>query len=384
MVLCEISIGELLDKLTILHIKMDMIKNKNKIIGVEKEYKIIYEKVKNIKNKVEFYYYILKNINKDIWISMDKIREYKTGSNSWIIECKKSIDDNDRRFRVKKKINDLTNSSLKEQKGYEPKKAFVLTHLGLGDNITAIGMVRYLSTCYDEVVVVCKNRNKKNMELFYQDDDSIKIYNVENDKNISPRYGFNINKFKQITKGYSVYLCGNHNLSKKKWTGVLPLCFYEQIDLDPQIFWNYFYVPIINEAKKLYDEVLNKKYVFVHNTSSTGKVFNINFVEEKLNLDRNEILFINPNLNSYTENHEFFDLANKFLGHKLSYYTEIIKNAEYNIVCDSSFMCMAINLELKNNNNYYYSRDNRSYDKLYSDKYIFKSNNMKKIFKSLN
>ena len=47
-------------------------------------------------------------------------------------------------------------------------------------------------------------------------------------------------------------------------------------------------------------------------------------------------------------------------------------------------MCMAINLELKNNNNYYYSRDNRSYDKLYSDKYIFKSNNMKKIFKSLN
>lgn len=129
--------------------------------------------------------------------------------------CFKIIEDNDRRFRVKKKINDLTNSSLKEQKGYKPKKAFVLTHLGLGDNITAIGMVRYLSTCYDEVVVVCKNRNKKNMELFYQDDDSIKIYNIENDKNISPRYGFNINKFKQITKGYSLYLCGNHNLSKK-------------------------------------------------------------------------------------------------------------------------------------------------------------------------
>ena len=46
-----------------------------------------------------------------------------------------------------------------EQKGYKLKKAFVLTHLGLGDNINSIGMVTYLSTCYDEVVVVCKEHN---------------------------------------------------------------------------------------------------------------------------------------------------------------------------------------------------------------------------------
>ena len=85
---------------------------------------------------------------------------------------------------VLKKINNLCDSKLKEQKGYNLKTAFVLTHLGLGDNITSIGAVRYLSTCYDRVIVVCKEKNKKNMELFYSDDESIEIYSVIDDKDI--------------------------------------------------------------------------------------------------------------------------------------------------------------------------------------------------------
>ena len=173
MVLCEVSNGELFDKLSILEIKLEMIKDTEKLIDIKKEYDIVDKSVSDIINKVSFYYEILKIINKEIWISMDKLRELDKNSEEWKNVCHQTIVDNDRRFRVKKKINNLSNSSLKEQKGYKPKTAFVLTHLGLGDNITAIGAVRYLSTCYDKVLVVCKEKNKRNMELFYGDDESI-------------------------------------------------------------------------------------------------------------------------------------------------------------------------------------------------------------------
>jgi len=44
---------------------------------------------------------------------------------------------------------------------------------------------------------------------------------------------------------------------------------------------------------------------------------------------------------------------------------EIIKKSNYNIVCDSSFFCMAINLKIRHDNNYYVSNNN--YDFLYEN-----------------
>ena len=75
-----------------------------------------------------------------------------------------------------------------------------------------------------------------------------------------------------------------------------------------------------------------------------------------------------------------FELAQKFIGFKLSYYVEIIKNSQYNIMADSSFMCLSLNLEINNDNNYYCSRGT-DYSKLYSDKY-FENNPKKKKFKN--
>ena len=57
-----------------------------------------------------------------------------------------------------------------------------------------------------KLLVVCKEKNKRNMELFYGDDETIELYPVVNDKNISPRLGFNYNAFKQITKNMDLYL----------------------------------------------------------------------------------------------------------------------------------------------------------------------------------
>ena len=127
-----VSLGEALDKLTILDIKLEKIKD-NRRLDVQKEYDILYNKLKlNIQN-YDFYYKILKQVNLDIWEMQDDFR-YNNGDKNKL--CLKIIDENDRRFRIKKKINDIANSSLKEQKGYKPRKAFVMTHQGLGDMIT--------------------------------------------------------------------------------------------------------------------------------------------------------------------------------------------------------------------------------------------------------
>ena len=150
--------------------------------------------------------------------------------------CLKIIDDNDRRFRVKK-INDITNSKLKEQKGYKPKKCFILTNLGLGDNITANGLVRYLSTCYDETYVVCKKGKLNNVKEMYSDDDNIKFIIIDYDKDIKIK--LSNNEF----HNYDKYVCGNFcNLQTDN--NNIPFTFYNQLKLNNNYFWDYFHIPI--------------------------------------------------------------------------------------------------------------------------------------------
>ena len=78
--------------------------------------------------------------------------------------CMKIIEENDRRFRVKKKINDLVNSSLKEQKGYARTKALILTHFGNGDHgkevlLTKL-MIKQFPIIFDTKSFFCCTLNK--------------------------------------------------------------------------------------------------------------------------------------------------------------------------------------------------------------------------------
>ena len=385
MVLCEVSNGELFDKLSILEIKLEMIKDTEKLIDIKKEYDIVDKSVSDIINKVSFYYEILKIINKEIWISMDKLRELDKNSEEWKNVCHQTIVDNDRRFRVKKKINNLSNSNLKEQKGYKPKTAFVLTHLGLGDNITAIGAVRYLSTCYDKVIVVCKEKNKRNMELFYGDDESIELYPVVNDNYISPRCGFPYEKFKQITKNMDLYLAGAHCLTKQPepYTD-LPFNFYRDMGVNEKYFWNYFHIHRPPQSQALFKKLGSiNKYIFVHNSSSMGVAFGITEIEKKCTFDKNKIFVINPCINNYKKDDPFFELAEGFLNQPLAFYIDLIINANKVIMTDSSFFCLVMNLPLVTDEFYLKSRDSRDYSYFYNKKY-YESSLKKYKFKIIN
>ena len=348
-ILLEVSLGEALDKLTILDIKKQKIKD-DRIHDVEKEYKLLYNELKEYIIQNDFYYKILRDINLKIWEMQDVFRDSKDENEKNKL-CIIIIDENDRRFRIKKKINEFHNSSLKEQKGYKIKEAFVLTHLGLGDIITSIGAVRYLSTLFDKVTVVCKNKNYENVVNFYSDDTNISIFPVKNDRDISPRYGYPIDKFKEIVKGKTLFLGGFHMPDKKiaPLTNV-PFNFYKDFGLNPQIFRDYFHIPQLESSKKLYEEVKKYKYVFIHNVSGNGKVFEIS------NISDNDLLVINPDYNVYSKDHKFFDIAEKFVYKPIIHYTKLIENADSIYLADSCFFCLALNLKIKTEKCFYISR----------------------------
>lgn len=367
--LLEVSLGEAIDKLTILDIKKQKIHDE-RLAFVEKEYNILYQELQHYILKHKYYYDILLDINKTIWEKQDVFR-YNNQNNNQL--CIQIIDENDRRFRVKKKINNLCNSELKEQKGYQHKKAFVLSHLGLGDNINCIGAVRFLSTLYDEVYVVCKNKNRKNIEMFYSDDPDIKIISVENDNCISPKLGFNYQEFVKITENMDLYLSGTH-LYYKNHSGFnnLPFNFYTDFGINHNIFWKYFHINIPHKSHELYNIVKDYNILFIHNTCSSGIVYDI---DQIINIDKNDYLIINPNINIYNINDPKYSIANIFVNQLLTHYVDTIINSKYIILSDSSIFCLSLQLPIKTDNCYYVSRDNRNYEHLY-----FKENGFSDIY----
>ena len=120
----EISAGELLDKISILEIKIDKIKDKDHQIEINKEYKILKEtKDLNIKTttKIESLFSELKKINLNLWYIEDKIRiceKNKDFGKNFIDLARNVYLNNDKRAKIKSEINKLLGSNIKEIKKY--------------------------------------------------------------------------------------------------------------------------------------------------------------------------------------------------------------------------------------------------------------------------
>ena len=127
----EISNGELIDKLTILEIKLEKVSenkqfHKKKTTNILNEWKILNEKVNllfSVHSSQELFkaQSDLQEINKQLWWVEDNIRENeKLGIfDKEFIELARSVYKlNDKRFDLKKKINKLTQSELREEKLY--------------------------------------------------------------------------------------------------------------------------------------------------------------------------------------------------------------------------------------------------------------------------
>ena len=127
MINIPVSVGELIDKLSILQVKKGMIKDNIKLIFIEKEYNLLFDKSKIYFNDEEILetYKNLIDVNLKLWKIEDELRileSSKSFDNNFIELARSVYYTNDERFRLKDKINNLTNSEIKEQKDYKEYK----------------------------------------------------------------------------------------------------------------------------------------------------------------------------------------------------------------------------------------------------------------------
>jgi hypothetical protein len=127
MISIPVSVGELLDKLSILRIKTIKIQNPEKLEKVTHEYKLLHELSQNYLGVKEYFnlYDDLIATNSKLWEIEDKLRvleKQKIFNKEFIELARKVYYTNDERFEIKNKINLLLDSEIQEQKSYEDYK----------------------------------------------------------------------------------------------------------------------------------------------------------------------------------------------------------------------------------------------------------------------
>jgi len=118
----EVSNGEIADKLTIIEIKLERIKDSLKLANLRKEYDILNDAVASVIDKNHQFYKDLYIINNQLWDIEDHIRDLervKDFGDDFVQTARSVYFINDKRSDVKRKINELTGSNLTEEKSYE-------------------------------------------------------------------------------------------------------------------------------------------------------------------------------------------------------------------------------------------------------------------------
>lgn len=351
MITLPVSLGEAVDKLTILDIKCRRIKSSE---DSQRERDILREKLADSLNTFAYHYGLLTRVNEEIWDMQDEIRAMSVPDGQ---KCIDILNKNDMRFRIKDVINALSKSYIREQKGYAPRRALFLGHLGLGDHIGLNGAIRYAALLHDETYVVVKKTNFATVSSMFADMPSIKFIQVENayrspdDKR---------NEAVQYAPGdfVTVYRSGFF-VEDPQPMDDLPSCFYRDMKLDPAIRRTYFHIPRRESADALYAPLRDRNYVFVQQKSSD------NFTP-LVTWSIDDVLTIDPNTNVYPEGHQFYDIAQSFVNRPFLDYCIVLEHADEIHTVDSAFYCLACYIPTRAHVKRCYSRETGAFMPSYS------------------
>jgi hypothetical protein len=317
------SLGEIVDKYTILDIKERKISDPEKLALVRQEKELLEPHLKSFPHR--HYQRFLTEINERIWELSDETRE-----NPDLKKCLDLFKHNDRRFRVKNKINRF--SLLKEQKSYSSKRVMFCGHTETGDTIINVGIVRYLSTLYGEVIVPINDTNLQMAKILYEDDPSIKPVPFSDvlvdGKYLQYNECENNRKFIERTELSGTVVVAVFYMGGQPPNPFSNPRFYDQFYLDagidPKLRFLYTHIPrnpqIEEEVKEKF--VGKDKYVFVHTRSGSIRRY--------------------PSTEHYTFN------VNESGGQDtpLLHFCKVLEDAEELHLDNSSFFCLAINLDL--------------------------------------
>jgi hypothetical protein len=118
----EVSNGEIIDKLTIIQIKLERIKDKSKLVNLQNEYDELIKISSSIVKTDDPLYISLYKINCDLWDIEDHIRDLERNKDfgeDFVSTARAVYFKNDKRSEIKREINIKTSSGLIEEKSYE-------------------------------------------------------------------------------------------------------------------------------------------------------------------------------------------------------------------------------------------------------------------------
>ena len=121
----------------------------------------------------------MKKVNILLWDMMDILRDGTISDELYVKICKKTIIYNDIRFRIKNKINYMSKSFLKEQKGYKINR-FIINLKKNSDTIELTNIIKYFSFIYDEIIIESSDNLSYLMEHFNYDETIFFNNNCEN------------------------------------------------------------------------------------------------------------------------------------------------------------------------------------------------------------
>jgi len=332
-----ISVGDGLDKLSILEIKYKCADSEETKIEIRKAIDEISSSLGKYQSQVKFYYEQLYKTNKIIMDLNDKVRDTSIPCEEYYKLSVGLIENNEHCLRIKNKINYITDSSLKERINHKMNKIVVAPHFGLGDMFMMVGAIRYYSLIYEQVITFCTQHNYSTVQKIFQDDKSIQIDISDwNDiyRQLDTKY--NNSDYKVVRCGLVIPGNDLKDLGDEFYNH-----FYQNINLDPSIRFNYFYITrdLVHE-KHIFDNTVGKidKYIFTHDKGNNP------FAE--FFKDKEDMCVYHPNRNYYPEGHKYHHVWNGYHENIVSYAT-IIENASEIYVVDSSFWCFINFLNVK-------------------------------------
>jgi hypothetical protein len=118
----EVSNGEIIDKLSIIQIKLERIKDEAKLKNLNKEFNELVKVVSSVLSTSDQLYKALYEVNCELWDIEDHIRDLerkKDFGDDFIATARSVYFKNDKRAELKREINIKTSSGLTEEKSYE-------------------------------------------------------------------------------------------------------------------------------------------------------------------------------------------------------------------------------------------------------------------------
>lgn len=195
----EVSLGEAIDKLNILELKMKKISNENKKIEVQKEIDELYD-CQQYKLKYEFFYNLLTFVNEVIWDTTDIIKKMEVTNYLFSELSNKIFEFNQKRFRIKTWFNILESSNIKEQKSYDLLKIYI-TASSINEINEKIAEINYLLLEYDNVFFINDDELLINTMKSIFKQPNLKYLNnnnYETNINILELYNYNITENREI------------------------------------------------------------------------------------------------------------------------------------------------------------------------------------------